>query len=48
MREYRNKSLKPVELKVRPEVEETEGPSIINRLKNKAYREKRKLKITKK
>jgi hypothetical protein len=34
MREYRNKSLKPVELKVRPEVEETEGPSIINRLKN--------------
>ena len=34
MREYRGKSLKPVEPEVRQEVEETEGPSIINRLKN--------------
>jgi hypothetical protein len=34
MREYRNKSLKPVEPEVKQEVEETEGPSIINRLRN--------------
>ena len=34
MREYRNKSLKPVEPEVKQEIEETEGPSIINRLKN--------------
>ncbi len=34
MREYRNKSLKPVEPEVKQEVEETEGSSIINRLKN--------------
>jgi hypothetical protein len=34
MREYRNKSLKPVEPEIKQEVEETEGPSIINRLRN--------------
>ena len=34
MREYRNKSLKPIEPEVRQEVEETEGPSVIDRLKN--------------
>ena len=34
MRDYRNKSLKPIEPEVKQEVEETEGPSIINRLKN--------------
>ena len=34
MREYRNKSLKPVEPEVKQEVEETEGPSVIDRLRN--------------
>ena len=34
MREYRNKSLKPVEPEVKQEIEETESPSIINRLRN--------------
>ena len=35
MREYRNKSLKPIEPEVQEnKVEETEGPSIMNRIKN--------------
>tara|TARA_R100000315_G_scaffold58685_1_gene33950 strand:+ start:1 stop:1374 length:1374 start_codon:yes stop_codon:yes gene_type:complete len=34
MREYRNKSLKPIEPEVKQEVEETEGPSIIERFRN--------------
>jgi len=34
MREYRGKSLKPVKQEVKQETEETESPSMINRLKD--------------
>ena len=34
MREYRNKSLKPVEPEIKQEVEETDSPSVIDRLRN--------------